>query len=60
MYTHICIYIFRYIYICIYIFRYKVSLIYRYKVSPMWDSNARPSNFRSDALPTELASLIQG
>ena len=29
---------------------------WRYKVSLTWDSNARPSDFRSDALPTELAS----
>ena len=28
----------------------------RYKVN---DSNPRPSDFRSDALPTELTSLIQ-
>ena len=32
----------------------------RYKVSVMWDSNPRPSDFRSDALPTELASLTNG
>ena len=32
----------------------------RYKVSLMWDSNTRHSNFCSDALPTELASLTQG
>ena len=32
----------------------------RYKVSLTWDSNPRPSDFRSDALPTELASLTQG
>ena len=28
----------------------------RYKVSLTWDSNPRPSDFCSDALPTELAS----
>ena len=31
----------------------------RYKVSLTWDSNPRPSDFRSDALPTELAILPQ-
>ena len=28
-----------------------------YKVSLTWGSNPRPSTFRSDALPAELASL---
>ena len=32
----------------------------RYKVSLTWDMNPRLSVFRSDALPTELASLTQG
>ena len=32
----------------------------RYRVSLTWDSNPRSSNFRSDALPTEVASLTQG
>ena len=32
----------------------------RYKVSLAWDSNPRPSDFRSDALPTKLAGLTQG
>ena len=32
----------------------------RYKVSLTWDSNPRPLDFRSNALPTELASLTQG
>ena len=32
----------------------------RYKVSFTWESNPRPSDFRSDALPTELASLTKG
>ena len=32
----------------------------RYKVSITWDSKARPSDFRSNALPTELADLTQG
>ena len=32
----------------------------RYKVSLTWDSNPRFSDFRSDVLPTELASLTQG
>ena len=32
----------------------------RYKVSLTWDSNPRPLDFRSDAFPTELASLTQG
>ena len=32
----------------------------RYKVSLTWDSNPRPSDFRSDALPTKLASLTRG
>ena len=27
-----------------------------YKVSLTWDSNPRPSDFRYDALPTELAA----
>ena len=31
----------------------------RCKVSLTWDSNPRASDFRSDALPTELASLTQ-
>ena len=31
-----------------------------YKVSLTWDSNPRPSDFYSDALPTDLASLKQG
>ena len=30
----------------------------RYKVSLMWDSSPRPSDFRSDALPTELVITI--
>ena len=32
----------------------------RYKFSIKWELNPRPSNFCSDALPTELASLQQG
>ena len=32
----------------------------RYKVSLTLDSNPRPLDFRSDALPTELANLTQG
>ena len=32
----------------------------RYKDSLTWDSNPRLSDFRSDAVPTELASLTQG
>ena len=32
----------------------------RYKVSFTWDLNPGPLHFRSDALPTELASLTQG
>ena len=32
----------------------------RYKVSLTWESNPRSSDFRSDALPTEPASLTQG
>ena len=31
-----------------------------YKVSLKWDSSQRPSHFRSDGLPTELASRTQG
>ena len=30
-----------------------------YKVSLTWDSNPQPLDFRSNALPTELASLTQ-
>ena len=32
----------------------------RYQVSITWDSNPQTSEFRSDALPTGLASLTQG
>ena len=32
----------------------------RYNVSLTWNSNPRPSDFHSDTLPTELASLTQG
>ena len=32
----------------------------RYKVSLTWDSDPRPSDFCSDALLTDLASLTQG
>ena len=32
----------------------------RYKVSLTWDSNLQSSDFHSDTLPTELASLTQG
>ena len=39
------------------VLRFFVS---RYKVSLMWNSNPRPSDFHSDALPTELVSLTQG
>ena len=31
----------------------------RHKVSLTWNSNPRPSDFRQDVLPTELASLTQ-
>ena len=56
-----CIYIYLYIHIYIYDIRVVLRFLdWRYKVSLTWDSNSRPSDFRSDALPTELASLTQG
>ena len=52
-------------YVYIYIYIYDIHVVLRlfdsrYKVSLTWDSNRRPSDFRTDALLTELASLTQG
>ena len=58
--SSMCMYI---MYIHIYVYDIHVVLRFfnsRYKVSLTWDSNPRPSDFPSDALPTELASLTQG
>ena len=56
------IFIYKYIYIYIYMIFIVVLRFFdsKYKVSLTWNSNPRPSYFRSDALPTELASLTQG
>ena len=65
MYIYIYIYnIYIHIYIYIYIY-IKCNVVLRFldstdKVNLTWDSNPRPSDFRSDALSTELASLTQG
>ena len=62
---YLCIYVYVYMYICICIYVYMIFNVVlrffdsRYKVSLAWDSNPRPSNFRLDALPTELVSLTQ-
>ena len=58
--SSMCMYI---MYIHIHVYDIHVVLRFfnsRYKVSLTWDSNPRLSDFRSDALPTELASLTQG
>ena len=61
IYLSIYIYIYIYTYIYIHIMFNAMLKIFgsRYKVSFMWDSNQRPSNICSDALPTDLVSLIQ-
>ena len=48
-----------YMYVYIYMndIRCCAQVFPRYKVSLTWGSNPRPSDFRSNALPTELASL---
>ena len=62
MYMYVCMYIYIYIYIYIYMIFIVVLRFFdsRYKVSLTWGSNPRPSGFRSDALPTGVASLTQG
>ena len=57
IYIYIILYYFIYIYI--YILFYAVLRLFysRYKASITWDSNPQPSDFRSSALPTDLASL---
>ena len=50
------------IYICVYIWYSMLCQCFSIRDvnSLTWDSNPRPSDFRSEALPTDLASLTQG